>query len=117
MQNLLKYWMAFVQWGSSRGFPVFFLRDPRTKEPSVSLTMMVTTFLFCLLGLVNTASHSKLLGDLDETSAFNLFMATAALYFGRNLTGSNGSKLDANTTITDTTTSTTTNTSTNKDNQ
>ncbi len=87
MSNILKLWMQFVNWGSTRGLPVFFLRDPKTNQPSVSLTLLVTSFIFCILGLINTASHSKLFGDLDETSAFNLFMASSALYFGRKISG------------------------------
>src|ERR1017187_5580033 len=87
MQNLLKFWMRFVSWGSSRGIPIYFFRDPKTDKPSVSLTLLIISFIFCVLGLINTASHSKLLGDLDETNAFNLFICTSGLYFGRKLSG------------------------------
>jgi len=87
MQKIFKLWMQLVTWGSSKGLPVFFLRDPKTNKPSVSLTLLIASFIFCILGLINTASHSKLFGDLDETSAFNLFIASSSLYFGRKLSG------------------------------
>ena len=115
MSNFSKVWKRFTTWSAANGLPLIWIRDPVTKIPSVSLTLMVMTFVCCILGLINTIAKSKWLGDLDETSAFNLFMATTGLYFGRKLTTPSGATLDPNTTTTDTTT--TTNTSTNKDNK
>jgi hypothetical protein len=56
-----------------------YLIDPKDKEPSVSLTITIATYL-PLLGL---SIKLALEGNLDPLT--NLFFATAALYFGRRI--------------------------------
>ena len=57
------------------------LIDPKTKERSVSLTMMVISFGACVLGLFAKWGH--VVGDLNVNEAEQLFAVTAGLYFGR----------------------------------
>ena len=65
------------------GIPIFFVRDPKTKEPSVSLTILLVSLIFVLAGILN--NYFVFLKGINCDAAFNLFLAAAALYFGRNL--------------------------------
>lgn len=65
------------------GVPLPLLKDPKTGRASVSMTMMVLSFNTALLGQLG--KFTKLLGDVDMTSAMSLFVATSALYFGRQM--------------------------------
>lgn len=64
--------------------------DPTTKEPSVSLTMVVIAGSFCLV------SASLEMFDLVKTTsiAFEMFGAACGLYWGRKFTSAKGSSLD-----------------------
>ncbi len=57
-----------------------YFKDPKDDKPSVSLTLMATTYL-PLLGM---AIKFAVAGNVDPLT--NLFYATAALYFGRRVT-------------------------------
>ncbi len=67
---------------SVRGIPIPLLRNPGTDGPSVTFTMMVVTFLVCLASLAVKLASTGL--AVDFSNSFELFMATSALYFGRN---------------------------------
>jgi hypothetical protein len=57
------------------------VQDPVQKSPSVSLTILVVTFL-----LVAGATVLHMLGKVSHTSAVvELFYSAAALYFGRRM--------------------------------
>jgi len=61
--------------------------DPSTKLPSVSLSLLVLTFI----GVITT--NVLMLTKQIESSAFTeIFYACAGLYFGRKLSFSNGTK-------------------------
>ena len=70
---------------SAKGVPLPMVRDPKTGEGSVSLTLVFISFNIVLLGLVGKAAGA--LGGVDLTQALNLFYACAALYWGRIVTG------------------------------
>lgn len=57
-----------------------YLKDPKDKNPSVSLTITMAAFL----PLLGFAIKLAIAGNVDPLS--NLFIATAALYFGRRIT-------------------------------
>lgn len=62
-----------------------FITDPRTKEPSVSLTLLLVTFASVLL-----AACLQMAGVISDTSVLTeLFYANSALYFGRRFTFKN----------------------------
>jgi hypothetical protein len=64
-----------------------YLEDPKDKKPSVSLTMMLLSFLI-LLGfcISSTLGYTK-----DPDALKELFYACAALYFGRRVSINNKS--------------------------
>jgi len=58
------------------------LSDPKTKEPSVSLSMLVLTFVGTL-----AAASLHMAGKVENVSCMTeLFYANVALYFGRRFT-------------------------------
>ena len=65
------------------GIPLPMIHDPKSGKASVTLTMMFLSFNTALLGQLG--KFTKLLGDVDMTSAMSLFVATSALYLGRKL--------------------------------
>lgn len=81
-------WAKLVQTLNEKGIPVPYLRDPTTKISSVSLTLMSIAFGMWLIGIIGRVSG--LLDGVDVDSAFNMFIATASLYFGRRLKSENG---------------------------
>lgn len=60
---------------------VKYLVDPKTKKQSVSLTLMMISFvLLVILSTLKALEHVSSVGAFQE-----LFYATAALYFGRRV--------------------------------
>jgi hypothetical protein len=58
-----------------------YLVDPKTKEPSVSLTLMAVSFFVALVAIgLNIAKVTD-----NTSSAMELLITTAGLYFGRRL--------------------------------
>ena len=71
-----------------------YLKDPRTKAPSVSLTLLVLSFLALLI-----ASTFHLSGLVQNTSSLTeLFAITSSLYFGRRISTKSGDIIDNPTT-------------------
>jgi len=68
------------------GLPIFFIRDPKTEAPSVTLTMLAVSFTSAVLA--QSAKVSLFLGGIDSENANYLFGMCAALYFGRKITKS-----------------------------
>lgn len=103
MNILMQKWMDLTQWLSSRGIPLIWIRDPKTGVASVSLTLMIVTFTLCVLSVIDKIANSKLFGDVNASDSFNLFIATSALYFGRNISsgGANSSTKSTDSTATD----------------
>lgn len=66
-----------------QGIKLWYLRDPIKKCPSVSLTMLVVSFLLYVLTLVNKLAGW--FGDVD--GAGQLLLISAGLYFGRSFSG------------------------------
>jgi hypothetical protein len=58
------------------------IKDPKQKEPSVSLTMMLIAFIVALV-----AAGLDMAGKIKSTSVtLELFWGVTALYFGRRVT-------------------------------
>jgi len=66
-----------------KGVPLMWFKDPLTKLPSVSLTLMLISFTLVLFGLIN--KWAKIVEGIDVDSSTELFLITAGLYFGRSL--------------------------------
>lgn len=66
------------------------IADPKSKEPSVSLTLLTLSFVALLV-----ASTVHLAGLTDNTSSLTeLFVTTAGLYFGRKFTTKSGNAIE-----------------------
>jgi len=64
--------------------------DPKTKESSVSLTLLSVSFLAIVV-----ASVLHMSGVIEQTSSLTeLFYATAGLYFGRRFQGKSGNSIE-----------------------
>lgn len=67
-----------------------FLIDPKDKLPSVSLSLLVFSFVTLII-----ASILHMAGKINETSSLTeLFYACAGLYFGRKFQGKSGNTLE-----------------------
>jgi len=66
-----------------QGLPIVFLRDPVTKVPSESLTLLIISFTLCLLSLLN--KFAKVVDGVDIENTLELLIICASLYFGRSL--------------------------------
>lgn len=78
----------FINLLNSKGIPVPLIKDPKTGIGSVSLTLVFLSSIYVQVGLIG--KYSKLLDGIDLAQALNFFMISAGLYFGRNLSTSNG---------------------------
>jgi uncharacterized membrane protein YhhN len=66
------------------------IKDPKSKEDSVSLTLLMTTFVICMVATALEAASI-----IHTTSmAFEMFGAASGLYFGRKFTGSKNQVID-----------------------
>jgi hypothetical protein len=83
--QLKKVWNELVNKLNTKGIPLPTIRDPKTKEGSVSLTLVFISFNMVLVGLVGKWAGA--LGGIDLNQALNLFYACAALYWGRKIQG------------------------------
>lgn len=66
-----------------KGFPIIFLRDPLTKKPSVSLSLLLISFLLTIFSLIN--KFAKIVDGVDVDNTLELLIITASLYFSRSL--------------------------------
>lgn len=78
-------WKSGVIWASAKGIPIPLLRNPKHQEASITFTMLVTSYVMCLL------SAMDLFKTINFEHSFELFMAVSALYFGRNFQKNNTS--------------------------
>jgi hypothetical protein len=81
--DLTEKWKKFVSDMNAKGVPLPTLRDPKTGIGSVSLTLVFVSFNLCVAGIIGKWAGA--LGGIDIQAAFQLFMASGALYWGRKL--------------------------------
>lgn len=66
------------------------VKDPDNQKPSVSLTLVCISAVFCLV-----AAGLEMFKVVETTSiTFEMFGATCGLYWGRKFTSAKGSSLD-----------------------
>ena len=65
------------------GVVLLFVRDPVSKKPSVSLTLLVVSFTLTILSLLNKVA--KIVDGVDVDNTLELLIITSSLYFGRSL--------------------------------
>ena len=73
-----------------KGLPIVFLRDPLTKLPSVSLTLLLIAFALSVFSLIN--KFAKIVDGVDVDNTLELLIVTASLYFGRSISKKMSSK-------------------------
>jgi ABC-type bacteriocin/lantibiotic exporter with double-glycine peptidase domain len=78
MVNKLKNKLKELQ---DSGFPIIFIRDPITKQPSVSLTLLLLSFFLSFFSLIN--KFTKIVDGVDVDNTLELLIVCASLYFGR----------------------------------
>lgn len=66
-----------------QGIPVIFFRDPITKQPSVSLSLLLVSFVLSIFALIN--KFAKIVDGVDIENTLQLLIICASLYFGRSL--------------------------------
>lgn len=66
-----------------KGVPLFFVKDPITKKPSVSLSLLLVSFTLSIFSLVN--KFAKIVEGVDVDNTLQLLIICASLYFGRSL--------------------------------
>ena len=74
---------------NKEGIPLPMLRDPKTGEGSVTLTMFWTSFNISIFTLAGKMTN--LLGDVDYNNVMWLFVITGSLYLGRKFQGDKSS--------------------------
>jgi hypothetical protein len=82
MNELYEKLKKQIAYWQKNGVPILFWRDEQKKAPSVSLTMMLISFILCILSLINKAA--KVVEGVDVENSLQLFMVCAGLYFGRS---------------------------------
>ena len=74
---------AFIKDLQDKGVVLLFVKDPVSKQPSVSLTLLIVSFTLCIVSLLT--KFSGLVGGVDVDNTFELLLITAGLYFSRGL--------------------------------
>jgi len=80
----MEQFKAFLFKLNEIGIPLPLLRDPIKKSPSVSLTMLIITFLLTFIGIIGKMGNVI---DINVDQAMNLFSVCSILYFGRSIAG------------------------------
>jgi hypothetical protein len=79
LYNKLKQQIAYWQ---KNGVPILFWRDEQKKAPSVSLTMMLISFVLCILSVIG--KFTRIAEGVDVENSMQLLIITSSLYFGRS---------------------------------
>jgi ABC-type bacteriocin/lantibiotic exporter with double-glycine peptidase domain len=80
MLNKIKSKLKELQ---DKGIPLVFVKDPLTKLPSVSLTLLLVSFLLSVFSLIN--KFAKIVDGVDVDNTLELLIVCASLYFGRSM--------------------------------
>ena len=80
---IVKWWKSLASKMNDNGIPMPLVKDPKSGRGSVSLTLVFISFNLCVAGIIG--KYAKMLEGVDVAQALNLFMACAALYFGRKM--------------------------------
>lgn len=78
---------------NQKGFPLPTLRDPKTGNGSITLTMFWISFNIAIVTLAGKIS--KVFGEINYNDVLWLLTITGGMYLGRKMqTGKDGVKLD-----------------------
>lgn len=87
---MLEKLKALIQRGNELGFPILTVRDPISGKGSISATLVFISSVAVLISLVTT--------KVSNSGAFEMFLASCSLYFGRKLTTKAGTSVDSKST-------------------
>lgn len=87
MLDKIKEW---IQRGNELGIPFPTFRDPLTGKGSISAMLVFISSLFVIASLVST--------KVNNNYAFDFFVASCGLYFGRKFQTKSGTSVDPNST-------------------
>jgi len=82
MNNLYSNFKKQLKYWQEKGVPIFFWRDEQKKSPSVSLTMMIISFMLCVFSVIG--KFAKIAEGVDVENSMQLLIITSSLYFGRS---------------------------------
>ncbi len=74
-------WINFINKLNSRGIPIPMIRDGKTGQASVSLTLVFISFNVWLISIIGKAAGA--LGGMDTNQTMNMVIICFSLYFGR----------------------------------
>lgn len=86
--DIKEKWNKFLKKMNMEGLTLLFIKDPKTGKSSVSLTMLLISFVLVILGILNKENSSF---NIDVNQALSLFYACSALYFGRKFSSGESS--------------------------
>lgn len=110
LDDLKAKWQEWIGSLNKAGIPVPTIRDPKTGQGSVSLTLVFLSFNLCVLSILGKATiiilkalriggldgdTANLLAGIDAGQALSLFIACAGLYFGRKLQTKSGDVIES----------------------
>jgi hypothetical protein len=72
---------AFIARMNDKGVPAPMIRDPKTLEGSVSLTLVFLSSVLVIVGVIGKWSGK--LGGIDMSYAMQFFWTSCSLYWGR----------------------------------
>lgn len=80
-QKLKEKWMGVVANANRKGIPIPVVRDPKTGEGSLAVTLVVISFNVWLISVIGKFAGK--LGGVDSNQCLQMFLACAGLYWGR----------------------------------
>jgi hypothetical protein len=83
MKAALEWWKKLISEMNSRGIPFPMIRDGKTGQASVSLSLLIVSFLVWLVSIIGKAAGA--LGGMDSAQCLQMFMVCSGLYFGRKM--------------------------------
>jgi hypothetical protein len=83
MNNLINWIKNKMQEYNQAGVPIILIKDNATGKGSVSLTLLFISSIYVQVSLLNKYTGTG--KGVDPANAFEWFLATSGLYFGRSL--------------------------------
>lgn len=81
---------ALIQRGNELGLPILVVRDPSSGKGSISATLVFLSSVAVLASLVTS--------KVNNNYAFDFFIASSGLYFGRKFQTKSGTSVDSKST-------------------
>lgn len=83
---MLEQLKALIQRGNELGCPILVVRDPSSGKGSISATLVFISSIAVIASLVSP--------KVNNSYAFDFFLASCGLYFSRKFTTKSGTSID-----------------------